>query len=433
MIPKPPRAAMPSCYAQVDCNSFYASCERVFNPRLAGVPIVVLSNNDGCIVSRSAEAKALGVPMGAPYFQQRARLEQLGVAVFSSNYTLYGDLSGRAMRLLAGFARAQEVYSIDECFLDIGGEPEPTRLAQQMRDTMLRGLGLPVCVGIGPSKTLAKLANHLAKLDPSRDGVMNLQALDASERLALLAMVPVEEIWGVGRKLSAKLRLERIGHAAALAEADRDWLIRRFGVTVARIADELDGLSCLSLEEALPPRQSLMSTRSFGHKVTRLEEAREAVAMHAAMVAERLRRQGSLATFLQVSLQRGVYQLGTVQSDSEVVPLLPLSADSRALVKAALLALERLWRPGAAYQKCGVMAWQLVDADKAQGDLFAGPAEDEKSQRLMAAMDAINRRMGRGTVKLLAEGLEQGWKMKQDLLSPAYTTRWNEVPVVKAK
>ncbi|KMN81555.1 DNA polymerase V [Chromobacterium alkanivorans] len=424
---------MPSCYAQVDCNSFYASCERVFNPRLAGAPIVVLSNNDGCIVSRSAEAKALGVPMGAPYFLHKARLEQLGVAVFSSNYTLYGDLSGRAMRLLAGFARAQEVYSIDECFLDIAGEPEPERLAQAMRDAMLRGLGLPVCVGIGPSKTLAKLANHLAKQDPSSEGVMNLQALDAEERRGVLAAVPVEEVWGVGRKLSLKLRLERIGHAAALAAADRDWLIRRFGVTVARIADELDGLSCLSLEEALPPRQSLMSTRSFGHKVTRLEEAREAVAMHAAQVAERLRRQGSLAGFLQVSLQRGVYQQGTVQRDSEVVPLLPASADSRVLVAAAGRAVERLWRPGAGYQKCGVMAWQLVDAERAQPDLFAEGADPEKGRRLMAALDAINQRMGRGTVKLLAEGLEQPWKMKQDMLSPAYTTRWEDIPVAKAK
>ncbi|MBN3004367.1 Y-family DNA polymerase [Chromobacterium alkanivorans] len=424
---------MPSCYAQVDCNSFYASCERVFNPRLAGAPIVVLSNNDGCIVSRSAEAKALGVPMGAPYFLHKARLEQLGVAVFSSNYTLYGDLSGRAMRLLAGFARAQEVYSIDECFLDIAGEPEPERLAQAMRDAMLRGLGLPVCVGIGPSKTLAKLANHLAKQDPSSEGVMNLQALDAEERRGVLAAVPVEEVWGVGRKLSLKLRLERIGHAAALAAADRDWLIRRFGVTVARIADELDGLSCLSLEEALPPRQSLMSTRSFGHKVTRLEEAREAVAMHAAQVAERLRRQGSLAGFLQVSLQRGVYQQGTVQRDSEVVPLLPASADSRVLVAAAGRAVERLWRPGAGYQKCGVMAWQLVDAERAQPDLFAEGADPEKGRRLMAALDAINQRMGRGMVKLLAEGLEQPWKMKQDMLSPAYTTRWEDIPVAKAK
>ncbi|WP_337883396.1 Y-family DNA polymerase [Chromobacterium haemolyticum] len=424
---------MPSCYAQVDCNSFYASCERVFNPGLAGLPIVVLSNNDGCIVSRSAEAKALGVPMGAPYFLHKARLEQLGVAVFSSNYALYGDLSGRAMRLLAGFARAQEVYSIDECFLDIGGEPEPERLAQEMRYAMLHGLGLPVCVGIGPSKTLAKLANHLAKQNPACDGVMNLQALDAAELRSLLAAVPVEDIWGVGRKLSVKLRLERINHAAALAAADRDWLIRRFGVTVARIADELDGLSCLSLEEALPPRQSLMSTRSFGHKVTRLEEAREAVAMHAAQVAERLRRQGSLASFLQVSLQRGVYQQGTVQRDSEVVPLLPASADSRVLVAAASRALERLWRPGASYQKCGVMAWQLVDAERAQPDLFASGPDPEKGKRLMAALDAINLRMGRGTVKLLAEGLEQPWKMKQDMLSPAYTTRWEDIPVAKAK
>lgn len=245
--------------------------------------------------------------------------------------------------------------------------------------------------------------------------------------------MPVEDIWGVGRKLSVKLRLERINHAAALAAADRDWLIRRFGVTVARIADELDGLSCLSLEEALPPRQSLMSTRSFGHKVTRLEEAREAVSMHAAQVAERLRRQGSLASFLQVSLQRGVYQQGTVQRDSEVVPLLPASADSRVLVAAASRALERLWRPGASFQKCGVMAWQLVDAERAQPDLFASGPDPEKGKRLMAALDAINQRMGRGTVKLLAEGLEQPWKMKQDMLSPAYTTRWEDIPVAKAK
>lgn len=423
---------MTSCFAQVDCNNFYAACERVFNPALAGRPVVVLSNNDGCVVSRSAEAKRLGVPMGAPYFTIKGLLQRHRVAVFSSNYALYGDLSNRAMRLLASYARAQEVYSIDECFLDLSGEPGPVALARRMRDDLLRGLGLPACVGLGPSKTLAKLANHLAKQEVVLGGVCDLAVLDAAARLERLAPVAVEEVWGIGRRLGERLRLAGIGTAYQLAEAERDWLQRRFGLVTARIADELRGVSCLALESVLEPRRSVMSTRSFGRKVTALTELQEAAAMHAGRVAERLRRQGSLAHFLRVGIRSGEPGWGRGADDSETVALLPPSSDSRVLTRAAQQAVARLWQAGRRYHKAGVMAFELVEAGRVQADLFAGDPLDEKSARLMQVMDAINQRMGRGTVRLLAEGTTQPWRMKQDHLSPCYTTRWDDIPVVKA-
>ncbi|WP_040653004.1 Y-family DNA polymerase [Pseudogulbenkiania ferrooxidans] len=423
---------MTSCFAQVDCNNFYAACERVFNPALAGRPVVVLSNNDGCVVSRSAEAKRLGVPMGAPYFTLKGQLERQGVAVFSSNYALYGDLSNRAMRLLAGYARAQEVYSIDECFLDLSGEAEPLRLARRLRDALLQGLGLPACVGLGPSKTLAKLANHLAKQEAALEGVLDLGSLDATALLQRLEPVAVEEVWGIGRRLGERLRLAGIGSARQLAETERDWLQRRFGLVTARIADELRGVSCLALESLLEPRRSVMSTRSFGRKVTALAELQEAAAMHASRVAERLRRQGSLAHFLRVGIRSGVPGWGRGGDASETVALLPPSNDSRVLARAAQQAVARLWQRGVRYHKAGVMAFELVDAGQVQADLFAGDPLDAKSARLMQAMDAINQRMGRGTVRLLAEGTKQPWRMKQDHLSPCYTTRWDDIPVVKA-
>ncbi|WP_024303818.1 Y-family DNA polymerase [Pseudogulbenkiania sp. MAI-1] len=423
---------MTSCFAQVDCNNFYAACERVFNPALAGRPVVVLSNNDGCVVSRSAEAKRLGVPMGAPYFAIKAQLQRDGVAVFSSNYALYGDLSSRAMRLLAGYARAQEVYSIDECFLDLSGEPEPAALAQRMRDELLRGLGLPACVGLGPSKTLAKLANHLAKQDAALGGVLDLGVLDAAARLQRLAPVAVEEVWGIGRRLGERLRLTGIGTARQLAETERDWLQRRFGLVTMRIADELRGASCLALESVLEPRRSVMSTRSFGRPVKALSELQEAVSMHACRVAERLRRQRSLAHFLRVGIRAGLPGSGRGADASETVALLPPSNDSRVLARAAQQVVARLWRAGVRYHKAGAMAFELVEEGRAQADLFAGDPLDAKGARLMQAIDAINQRMGRGTVRLLAEGTTQPWRMKQDHLSPCYTTRWDDIPVVKA-
>lgn len=420
-------------FAQLDCNNFYASCERAMDPSLAGRPVVILSNNDGCVIARSAEAKAAGIPMGAPYFTLREQAERCGAVVLSSNYALYGDLSARVMRFVAGFARGQEVYSIDECFLDITGEPEPQAWARGLRETVLRALGLPVCIGIGPSMTLAKVANGLAKGQPAFGGVFDWQSLDESERLAQLGQMPVESLWGVGQRLGEAFRRQGIGWASELVGADREWLRRHFGIVVARLADELAGRACLTLAETVPPRKMIMSTRSFGYKVQTLSDLKEAVAHHAALAAEKLRRQASLATFLRVSIRTSRFAQGRFEQAAEVVPLLPATDDTRVLVRAAQTAVERLWRPGLKYHKAGVMLMDLTDRVHAQADLFAGSPLDEKRTRVMQTMDAINRQMGRGTLKIAAEGTTQAWKMKQERLSPRYTTRWEDIPVAKAK
>lgn len=422
------------CFAQVDCNNFFVSCELVFNPSLRGRPLVVLSNNDGCIISRSPEAKLAGVPMGAPLHEVKPLLRKIGAKAMSSNFALYGDMSNRVMGLLKRYAKQQEIYSIDECFLDLGGEPDPETLACRIREDVLAGLGLPVCVGVAPTKTLAKVANNLAKANPASGGVFNFMSLDEAERLALLDGMPVEEVWGIGRKLGHKLRLAGINHAGALVRANRDWLKSRFGIIQARLADELAGVACLDLETVHQPKKTIISSRSFGRKVTELEELYESVSMHASKVGERLRRQGSQAAFVQVSICSSAFSsYESLVRDSEVVALTPPSNDTRQLITAARVAVARLYRRGVRYHKAGVCVFELSQASHAQDDLFAGAARDTHSEKLMQTVDEINRKLGRGTLRWAAEGLAQPWAARRGSVSPEYTTRWDQLLVVKAK
>lgn len=422
------------CFVQVDCNNFFASCEQVFDPSLRGRPVVVLSNNDGCVISRSNEAKRAGIPMGAPLHEVQQDLRRCRAAVLSSNFALYGDLSNRVMGLLAQYGRRQEIYSIDECFLDISGEPDPLALAARMRAHVRGGLGLSVCVGVAPTKALAKMANYLAKKDAAGSGVFSFMELDEAARLALLDTLPVEEIWGVGRRLGERLRLERIGSAGALARANRDWLRRRFGIVLTRLADELSGVSCLELESVQPPKKSLISSRSFGRKVTVRAELEEAVSMHAAKLGVKLRREGALAAFLQVSVRTGLYEQFSAYRDSEVIALVPPTNDSRRLIAAARAGILHLYRAGLRYHKAGVGVFELSPAAQAQDDLFAGSARNETSEKLMQTVDAINRKLGAGTLRWAAEGSKQpAWAVRRNHMSPQYTTRWDQLPVVKAK
>ncbi|MBV8635918.1 MAG: Y-family DNA polymerase, partial [Burkholderiaceae bacterium] len=410
------------------------SCEQAFDPALRGRPVVVLSNNDGCIISRSNEAKRIGVPMGAPVHEVQPLLRKYRVAMLSSNYALYGDMSNRVMGLLGHYARALERYSVDECFLDLSGEPDPVALAQCMRIDVHNGLGLPICVGVAPSKTLAKIANYIAKKSPAAEGVFSFMGMSEAERLAVLDSLPVEEIWGVGRRLGMRLRLEGIGTAGALVRAKRDWLRGRFGVVLVRLADELSGISCLELETVQPAKKTLISTRSFGRKVTARAELEEAVSMHAAKLGEKLRKQGSLAAFIQVMVRTGLYgDYQTAQRDSEVVALMPPSNDSRVLIAAARAAVARLYRAGLRYHKAGACVFELSPAAQAQGDLFAGSSRNEVSERLMQTIDDINRKLGTGSLRWAAEGLKQPWAMRRNHVSPQYTTRWDQLLVVKAK
>lgn len=421
-------------FALVDCNNFYASCERVFRPDLEGRPVVVLSNNDGCVVARSAEAKALGIPMAQPWFKLELGLRGRGVAVFSSNYALYGDLSRRVMQVLAGFCPRLEVYSIDECFLDLAGvRGDRTALGLDIVRTVKTWTGVPVSVGIGPTKTLAKIANRLAKKGQGPDGPV-LEWGRLPDPPAALAALAVEDVWGIAKRGGARLRPLGIGDARALAEADPRLLRKIFGVVMERIGRELQGVSCLPLELAPPPRRQILVSRSFGERLKRREEMQAAVAAFAARAGAKLRRQqlraGAVAVFLETSPFDAT---GPRYANAATGALEPPTADSGRLVRCAEAGLARIFRPGLAYQRAGVLLLDLAPAGREQGLLFtAEPGDGARTGRLMACVDALNRAPGQPTMRYAAELFGDRWRMRQRRKSPAFTTRWDELPVVRA-
>jgi DNA polymerase V len=424
-------------FALVDCNNFYASCEKLFAPELAGVPVVVLSNNDGCVVARSAEVKALGIPMGGPWFKISNLARQYGIVAFSSNYALYADMSNRVVEVLRQFSPDIEVYSIDESFLDLTGF-EPTELAgygRQIRKRVQQWLGLSVCVGIAPTKTLAKLANHCAKKSlAGTDGVCDLTRLSAPEREALFARIDVGEVWGVGRKLAPRLHAAGIRTVSDLCRADAKTLRSRFSVVLERTLRELRGTSCLALEEIAPDRQQIICSRSFGERIFDLEELREAVTNHVCRAAEKLRQQDALAAALTVSIRTSPFAHPESRYQKALsVPLPEASADSRLLTRCALLTLQQIFRPGFAYQKAGVMLSAIQPRQLYQASLFSSSAKNGDDSHLMQALDGINARWGRGTLRLASEGVNRKWQMKQSHLSPAYSTEWTDLPVAKAR
>ncbi len=420
--------------ALVDCNNFYVSCERVFDPGLIGKPVVVLSNNDGCVVARSNEVKALGVRMGQPWFQLQQLAREQGIVAFSSNYALYADMSNRVMAILAGFGPRQEIYSIDECFLDLGGleHRHLGRYCQKIRLTVRQWTGLPVCVGIGATKTLAKLANHIAKKHPSFEGVCDLNTLPAGQADSLFAAMPVSEVWGVGPRLTPRLQALGIRTVLDLQRADPERVRGRFGVVLEKTVRELNGTVCLDLQSVVAPRQQIMSSRSFGIPVSDLDSLRESVTLYVSRAAEKLRRQGSYAGAVQVYIRTSPFnEREPFYGNSLIVPLPVHSDDTRLLVRAALWGLKRIYKPGYRYQKAGVMLCDLVSAKGLQGDLFGAAPADGKSARLMAVLDQVNRVMGKESLKLASEGFRRPWRMKQGNRSPSYTTRWDGLPTVK--
>lgn len=434
---------MPEVFALVDCNNFYASCEKLFDPKLRDVPIVVLSNNDGCVVARSAEAKALGVPMGVPWHQIQDMARRYRIQAFSSNYSLYADMSNRVVEVLSRFSPAVEVYSIDESFLGLSGLQRQDAnglmgYGQRIRQTIAQDLGLAVCVGIASSKTLAKLANHCAKKGlAGTAGVCDFGRLTAAELDQLFGEIEVGEVWGVGRKISARLQDMRINTVKALRDADPTLIRNRFSVVLERTVRELRGESCLEFEELVPAKQQIMNTRSFGQYVYELEDLREAVAHHIAKAAEKLRSQGSVAGAVQVMIRTNPFSVKEPQYQRAVtVPLPEPSDDTRVLTRWALRVLGRIYQPGYAYQKAGVMLLELQQRDQQQVDLFSNTASAKRSSELMQTLDAINARWGAGTLRVSTEGDRQKepvWRMRREKLSPAYTTCGNELPVVLAK
>ncbi len=418
--------------ALVDCNNFYISCERLFNPKLEGKPIVVLSNNDGCAVSRSNEVKALGIKMGEPWFKMEQMARQHGIIAFSSNYTLYGDISSRVMATLATFTPRQEIYSIDESFLDLDGFPAHTLqdYGQKIRRTVKRNIGIPVCVGIASTKTLAKLANHCAKKDlAGNDGVCDLGQLDEAQRRALFQSLPVGEIWGIGRKISESLNQLGIETVEQLRAADPDFIRKRFSVVVERTVRELNDIACIELEQAGTPRQQILVSRSFGRSVVTLDDLKESVTYFTTRAAEKLRKDGSVANSVCVFIRTNPFKVNEPQYErSVVVPLMQSSDDTAMLVKAALFGLKHIYLPGYQYKKSGVMLMGLQPKGVTQGNLFDEiPISDEKSDSRMKVIDSINRKMGKDTIAFAGSGTRRSWAMRRERMSPNYTTRWDEL------
>lgn len=419
-------------FALVDANNFYVSCERVFNPSLEGRAVVVLSNNDGCVVARSAEVKALGVRMAEPWFKLKDMARKHGILALSSNYTLYADMSNRMMRVLGTYSPQQEIYSIDECFLRVDGFPqaELPAMGQRIRQQVKQWVGLPVCVGIASTKTLAKLANHSAKKDlAGADGVCDFGQLSASELDSLFGRIEVSEVWGVGRRLTERLAGLGINTVRGLRDADAGMLRHEFSVVLERTVMELRGISCLELEEIAPAKKQIMSSRTFGEYIYTLPELGEAVATYLARAAEKLRRQGSVAGAVQVHIRTNIFNEDHNQYHQGItVPLTQATSDTVRLTRAALWGLKRIYRPGFAYKKAGVMLMDLHPAGQTQGVLFetASPARPA----LMQVIDHANAKWGRGTLRLAAEGVAKPWQMKRERMSPAYTTRWEDLPRV---
>jgi DNA polymerase V len=416
--------------ALIDGNNFYVSCERVFDPRLEGRPVVVLSNNDGCAVSRSNEAKALGVRMGQPWFQMQTLAKQHGIVALSSNYALYADMSARMMALLATYAPDQEVYSIDECFLGMDGfdQWDRVRHARRMRQQVRQWIGLPVCVGMGESKTLAKLANHIAKKGlAGSEGVCDLATLSNAERSVLFSRINVGEVWGIGPRLTQHLAERNITTVEALRTADPKVLRREYSVVVERTVSELNGMSCIALDDVAPRKQEIQSSRSFGSYVHDLGQLEEAVATYIATAAVKLRSQQSLAKRVQVYIRTNPFKPDRPQYQQAItVPLTVATDDTLRLTQAALWGLRRIYRSGYDYQKAGITLMELVDGSTTQADMFC---QAKDNSRVMQAMDRINRTWGKGTLRSGAEGINKRWRMKRERMSPAFTTCWEQIPV----
>ena len=418
-------------FALVDCNNFYASCEKLFRPDLKDTPVVVLSNNDGCVVARSREAKLLGIKMGVPVFQIKAEMQRHGILAFSSNYALYADLSSRVMRTLEEMAPRVEVYSIDEAFLDLTGIESAISLVefgQQVRERIGHWIGITVCVGIAPTKTLAKLANHAAKKYPATQGVVDLTNPDRQRRL--LALVPVDDVWGVGRRLSKRLNALGITTALDLANASPRAIREQFSVVLERTVRELNGESCIELEEIPPTKKQIVCSRSFGVKVTQFELLREAVCEYASRATEKLRKEQQQAKVLTVFIRTSPFKDNEPQySNSASGELLIPSSDTRDFIELANHLLKRIWKDGFRYAKAGVMLSDFYDPGMFQPGLFDDVSTRSNSQQLMSVLDTINQ-SGAGKVFFAGQGTKKDWSMKRELLSPAYTTRWDQLPRV---
>lgn len=419
-------------FALVDVNSFYASCEIVFRPDLRGKPVVVLSNNDGCVIARSAEAKALQIPMGAPYFKLRNDFRRHNVQVFSSNYALYADMSNRVMTTLEDMAPAVEIYSIDEAFMCLDGMQRLTSLddlGRKVRARIKQETHLTVGVGIAQTKTLAKLANHAAKKWSKTGGVLDLSNIDRQKKL--LALVPVEDVWGVGRRISKKLNAMGITTAKDLAEQSTYIIRKHFNVVLERTVRELRGEPCLELEEFAPTKQQIVCSRSFGSRITEYMDMRQAVCAFAERAAEKLRKERQYCKQIAVFVRTSPHAEGEVFYGNQANgKLLTPSNDTRDIIRVAMDALDQIWLDGHRYMKAGVMLGDFFSQGVSQLNLFDEYRPQPNSEALMRVVDGLNQ-SGKASLFFAGQGIEKSWAMKREMLSPAYTTRFADLPVVK--
>ncbi|RJT20633.1 Y-family DNA polymerase [Buttiauxella izardii] len=423
-------------FALVDVNSFYASCEAVFRPDLKGKPVVVLSNNDGCIIARNAEAKNCGVPMGAPYFKQKDLFRQKGVVAFSSNYELYADMSYRVMTTLEEICPRVEVYSIDEAFCDLSGVRNCRNLksfGREIRDILLQRTHLNVGVGIAQTKTLAKLANHAAKKWPLESGgVVDLSGRERQRKL--MDSLPVDEVWGIGRRISKKLDAMGIKTTLQLADADIRFIRKHFSVVLERTVRELRGEPCLGLEEFAPTKQEIICSRSFGERLTEYEHMRQAICSYAARAAEKLRAEHQYCRHISAFVKTSPFSVNEpYYGNQATMKLLTPTQDTRDIIAAATRCLDAIWRSGHHYQKAGVMLGDFFSQGIAQLNLFDDNPPRVNSEMLMQMIDGLNRKKGKGTLYFAGQGIEQPWQMKRAMLSPRYTTRASDLLCIPSR
>jgi len=420
--------------ALVDCDNFYVSCERVFNPRLKDKPVVVLSNNDGCIVARSQEAKALNIPMGAPFFQYQKAIQNHKVTVYSSNYALYGDISRRVMETLKCFSPKVEIYSIDEAFLDLTGFSDKNLIeyGTLIRNTVKKHIGIPVTIGIAPTKVLAKVATRIAKRDKALKGVFDITAHPGIDEL--LKTIPIEDIWGIGKQYTKLLNAQGILNAKDLKYASPKWIQKNLTIVGLRILKELNGAPCIPLEESPPPKKGIICSRSFGKPVETLDGITEAISEYVRRAAQKLRSQNSSASFLQVYISTNRFKQGPQYANCITSTFLTPTAFTPDLIGTARKCAKQIYQPGYQYHDAGVFLGGIISQNHIQLSLFSQVNLKERNRRteLMAALDKINRRLGNNTIQVASQGTTKPWKINQSFISSHFTTRWQEIPVVKA-
>ena len=421
--------------ALVDCDNFYVSCERVFTPRLKEKPVVVLSNNDGCIVARSQEAKALGIPMGAPFFQYQKLIQDHEVQVYSSNYALYGDMSRRVMETLKCFSPKVEIYSIDEAFLDLAGFSDKNLIeyGNLIRNTVKKNIGIPVTIGIALTKVLAKIATRIAKKEKTLNGVFDITP-HPDKIDELLATIPVEDVWGIGSQYAILLNSQGILTARDLKYAPPKWIQKHLTIVGLRILRELNEEPCIPLEEAPPAKKGIACSRSFGRPLDTLEKIIEAISEYVSRAAQKLREQNSVASLLQVYLSTNRFKQGPQYANLITSKFLTPTSFTPELIRQAQECVKQIFKAGYQYQKAGVFLSGIIPQSQRQLSLFSQEnlKERNKKNELMATLDKVNKRWGSDSLQVASQGTTKTWKMNQSFTSPHYTTRWQEIPMVRA-